>query len=272
MTALLAIAAVVLRLHADALRLAVVGDIGAGTAEVAAGIARVHGATPLDAILTTGDNVYPCGVQSASDPKWEVVRPLAALGIPIFPVLGNHDHCGKADAEIGTAIFPTWRFPAREYVIHSAVADIAMLDTSPYAAGRAPPPDLTRQFAGSTAPWRLAVGHHPLISSGYHGHLPRGEHQRMLHLIPAMRAAKVDLYVCGHDHHLELIDGRPRMLISGAGSDPVPPLLRHAKTLWAGDGPPYRGFAVVEITSEKIAVRFYDAGGTPRSRAFTFTR
>ena len=30
----------------------------------------------------TGDNVYPCGVKSASDPKWSVVRPLSALGIP----------------------------------------------------------------------------------------------------------------------------------------------------------------------------------------------
>ena len=93
----------------------------------------------------------------------------------------------------------------------------------------------------------------------------------MTALIPAMQQAGVDLYICGHDHHLELIDGNPRMLISGAGSDPVPPVLRHADTIWANDGPPYRGFAVLEITNDSISIRFYDADGDARSRAFVFT-
>ena len=90
----------------------------------------------------------------------------------------------------------------------------------------------------------------------------------MTALIPAMRQAGVDLYTCGHDHHLELIEGKPRMLISGAGSEPVPPLLRHAHTVWANEGPPYRGLAIVEIIAKSIAIRFYDAEGKPRSRWF----
>jgi hypothetical protein len=83
-----------------------------------------------------------------------------------------------------------------------------------------------------------------------------------------MRQAHVDLYMCGHDHHLELINGNPRMLISGAGSQPVPPLLRHAHTLWANEGPSYRGLAIVEISADSMAIRFYDAEGTVRSRWF----
>lgn len=94
----------------------------------------------------------------------------------------------------------------------------------------------------------------------------------MLRLLPAMRAAHVDLYVCGHDHHLELIRGRPMMLISGAGSEPIPPLFRHAKTIWANEGPGYRGFAVVEIGPKSMAIRFYDASGRPRSRPFSIER
>jgi len=254
-----------------ALRIVVVGDIGAGTTEIARGIERLNRESPIGAIITTGDNIYPCGVKSLSDPHWNVLRPLSSLGIPIYPVLGNHDHCGNPDAEIGVPM-PNWRFPARKYVIHKAVADFAMLDTTPYADGRAPPPDIDTLFNGSTAPWRIAVGHHPLLSSGYHGRLPRDEHRRMVALIPAMRSARVDLYICGHDHHLELIDGRPRMLISGAGSDPVPPLLRHVKTIWANEGPPYRGFAILEISATTISIRFYDAEGDPRSRAFTFRK
>src|SRR5947207_7091825 len=53
----------------EVLRFAVVGDAGDGTALVAHAIARVHAAMPLDAIILPGDNVYPCGVRSADDPK-----------------------------------------------------------------------------------------------------------------------------------------------------------------------------------------------------------
>jgi tartrate-resistant acid phosphatase type 5 len=266
---ILAAVALTLQIRGDTLRIAVVGDIGAGTKEIALGIAAVHRAAPLDAIVTTGDNIYPCGVRSASDPQWDLLRPLASLGVPIYPVLGNHDRCGNAAAEIGAPL-PNWRFPSTEYVVQTAAADFAMLDTTAYAEGRAPPPDIGALFSGSTTAWRIAVGHHPLLSSGYHGHFPRGEHHRMLRLIAAMRQAHVDLYMSGHDHHLELIRDRPLMLISGAGSEPIPPVLRHAQTLWANEGPAVRGFAVVEITPQLLSIRFFDWRGAARSPRFDF--
>ena len=81
------------------LRLAVTGDTGEGAAAVAKAIARVHAAAPVDAILLTGDNFYPCGIGSVDDPRWSLARPLTAIGVPVFPVLGNHDYCGKAVPE-----------------------------------------------------------------------------------------------------------------------------------------------------------------------------
>ena len=254
-----------------AVRIAVVGDIGSGTEAIARGIARINRESPIEAIITTGDNIYPCGVKSLNDPRWVVLAPLSRLGIPIHPVLGNHDYCGDPDAEIGAPL-PNWQFPSRQYVFHTLLADFAMLDTNRYALGRAPPPDVDTLLAGSATTWRIAVGHHPLLSSGYHGHFPRDQHRLMVALIPKMRHARVDLYICGHDHHLELIDGQPRMLISGAGSEPVPPLLRHARTIWANEGPAYRGFAILEITATSMSIRFYDADGDPRSRAFVFRK
>jgi tartrate-resistant acid phosphatase type 5 len=254
-----------------AVRIAVVGDVGSGTEAIARGLARLHRQSPIEAIITTGDNIYPCGVKSLKDPRWRVLAPLSGLGIPIHPVLGNHDYCGDPDLEVGAPL-ANWDFPAREYLFHTALADFAMLDTNRYASGRAPPPDVGALLNGSTTRWRIAVGHHPLLSSGYHGRLPRAEHHRMVALIPAMRHARVDLYICGHDHHLELIDGQPRMLISGAGSDPVPPLLRHANTIWANEGPPYRGFAILEIAPDSLSIQFYDAAGDARSRAFVMKR
>ncbi|HSY52549.1 MAG TPA: metallophosphoesterase [Thermoanaerobaculia bacterium] len=261
---------------AGTLRIAVVGDTGEGSDRVARGIARLHARTPLDAIVITGDAFYPCGPASAKDRQWDRVRALSQVGVPLFPVLGNHDFCGKSapDTQIGATTVPHWQFPARQYVVESKVAELLLLDTTPFAANRnAGAADAVKQvFSSTKTTWRLAVGHHPIVSSGYHGHFPRAEHLRMLTLEPLMKRAKVDLYICGHDHHLELIDGQPRLLISGAGSDPVPPLIPHAKTLYPSDATRQLGFAVVELEVHTMTIRFYDGEGNVISKPFIFRR
>jgi tartrate-resistant acid phosphatase type 5 len=254
------------------LRVAVAGDAGDGTAAVARGIAKVHAARPLDAIVLPGDNIYPCGVRSVTDPRWAILRPLSAIGIPILPVLGNHDVCGDAGAQIAaTGVFPQWRFPAREYVVHGGVADFAMLDTNPLSRGAAPP-DVASLFAGSAARWRIAVGHHTVVSSGWHGYFPRAEHRNMRRLLTPLREAKVDLYVCGHDHHLELIDGKPRFLVSGAASDPIVPVALHPRTLWPDALRRQGGFAVLELRAESISVTFFTVEGRRIGGPFRFRR
>lgn len=253
------------------LRLAITGDTGSGAEAVAAGIARVHAQQALDAILLTGDNFYPCGVATVDDPRWSLVTPLTRIGIPLFPVLGNHDSCGKADPDaqiLATGRIPNWRFPAREYVLRAGIADFAFVDTDPYVKGRsrALESSLQEAFATSKTPWRVIVGHHPVLSSGYHGYFPRDEVRRMREVIPTLRAVKADLYICGHDHHLELIRGRMRHLISGAGSSPVPPIKLRLSTVFPPEIRRERiGFAVVELREQSIRVRFYDGKGRPKS-------
>jgi 3',5'-cyclic AMP phosphodiesterase CpdA len=263
--------------HAATLRVAVVGDTGEGSDRVANGIAKLHARTPLDAVIITGDAFYPCGPSSASDPQWNRVRALSRIGIPLFPVLGNHDFCGKSSpaVQIGASAVPHWQFPARQYVVDSNLAELLMLDTTPYAAGR------NDDAAGAlrdvfstkkTTPWRIAAGHHPILSSGYHGHFPRDQHLRMVTLDPLMRRGKVDLYICGHDHHLELIEANPRLLISGAGSDPVPPLVPHKHTLFPSEATAQLGFATVELDTLSMTIRFFDGDGNAISKPFVFKR
>ncbi|MEA2164405.1 MAG: tartrate-resistant acid phosphatase type 5 [Thermoanaerobaculia bacterium] len=267
---------VALHARGNVLRIAVVGDTGEGSDRVARGIARLHAASPLDAVIITGDAFYPCGPASKRDPQWSRARALSRIGIPLFPVLGNHDYCGKSslDAQIGAPAVPHWQFPARQYVIDAKVAELLMLDTTPYANGRNDDAaDAVRDaFASKKAVWRIAAGHHPIISSGYHGHFPRAQHLRMITIEPAMKRAGVDLYICGHDHHLELIDGNPRFLISGAGSDPVPPLIPHAKTLFPSEARAQLGFAVLELDDHTMTIRFYDGEGVAISKRFAFRR
>ncbi|HEY0143674.1 MAG TPA: metallophosphoesterase [Thermoanaerobaculia bacterium] len=251
------------------LRIAVAGDTGSGSEAVAKGIARVHRATPLDAILLTGDNFYPCSPRSVDDERWSLVRPLVAVGPPLFPVLGNHDHCGGGPEP--QLRWPHWRLPARQYALRSPLADFAMLDTTPYVFGQsAEAEDAVRAtFARSASRWRIVVGHHPILSSGWHGYFPRDQVRRMRAITPLLEASRVDYYVCGHDHHLELVRGKPMYLVSGAGSDPIPPLLLRRQTIFPGEVRRERiGFAIMEITREAIRVRFYDGNGNPRSEWF----
>jgi tartrate-resistant acid phosphatase type 5 len=256
------------------LRLAVTGDTGNGTTTLAAAIARVHREAPLDGILLTGDNFYPCGVTSVKDPRWDLARPLTKIGVPIFPVLGNHDYCGKAVPEAqtqATGAIPNWRFPAMQYAIRTPMADFAFLNTTPFVRSRQAEnsslQSMIRQtFASSKTPWRVIVGHHPVISSGYHGYFPRDEVARMRELIPLLRETRADLYICGHDHHVELIRGRMLHLVSGAGSAPIPPIKLRTTTVFPEEIARERiGFAVLEITARTIRVRMYDSQGRPRS-------
>lgn len=254
------------------LRLAVAGDTGKGTDALAKGIARVHTATALDALVLVGDTFYPCGVGSENDARWSLVAPLTRIGIPLFPVLGNHDSCGKSDPDAqirATGVVKNWRFPARQYVLRTPVADFVFVDTTPFATGKshAVEPAIREAFAASKAPWQVMVGHHPVISSGYHGYFPRDQVRRMRGLLPALTAAGVDLVIGGHDHHEELIRGKLLHLISGAGSSPIPAIKLRTTTVFP---PEIRlrepvSFAVAEISAQSIRVRFYDASGQPRS-------
>lgn len=254
------------------LRIVVVGDTGNGTNAVSKGISKVHATTPLDAILLTGDNFYPCGVTSTKDPNWDLVRPLTRIGVPVFPVLGNHDYCGKADPDAqvrASGLIANWRFPARQYAVRSPVADFLFVETTPHVKGRARSIAKTIRSSFRNTPkakWRVVIGHHPVISSGYHGYRPKNEVQKMRDLIPALRDARADFYICGHDHHMELIRGQMLHLISGAGSAPIPPIKLRLKTVYPSE---IRlepiGFAVVEISARAIRVRMYDGEGKARS-------
>jgi tartrate-resistant acid phosphatase type 5 len=253
------------------LRIAVAGDSGKGTEVLAKAIARVHAAAPIDAILLTGDNFYPCGIESIDDPRWSLVRPLTRIGVPIFPVLGNHDYCGKAVPEAQTrasGAIPQWKFPAPQYALRTPVADFAFINTTPWVRGyETPLASMVRAtFASSKAPWRIVVGHHPVISSGWHGYFPRDEVGRMRTLIPMLLETKVDFYICGHDHHMELIRGRMLHLVSGAGSSPIRPIRLRTTTVFPTEiRGEHIGFAIVEITAKTIRVRMYDANGKPRT-------
>jgi len=229
----------------DRVRLAAVGDAGADASRVAAGLRALHSTDPIDAIILLGDNVYPCGVRSDSDPAWSRVEPLR-IGVPIFPVLGNHDYgnpvqlagrtvvCGNPSPQSQldkSALWPDWRFPARNYHLALGELEVFLIDTTPIARGwnlsfRGSHPseairyELSESLSESTAAWKIVVGHHVIFSSGPHGLSDNLERRNMRALLPILERGGADLYLCGHDHHLEIIgrSQQPQFAVSGAGS------------------------------------------------------
>lgn len=295
--------------HDDAtLRLIVSGDAGTGSPKIHNGIVLVAKTKKVDAILLLGDNIYPCGVRSIDDPLWSVVRNnYSDAGVPIYPVLGNHDYGDPTPQNRGTDIkcepspqaqidetghLKNWIFPARQYALRSPLADIVMLDSQPIAS------DWPASFLGSfrakdeaqwadsalsesKGAWRIVVGHHTIYSSGIHG-IGNHSNQRNMRrtLLPIFKARKVDLYICGHDHNAELIgkNRRPAFLIAGNGSVSATMTLRTAKDEPATDFPesfppnPLVGFSLVEISKSELHITFYDGLGIVRSPVYVLRK
>lgn len=251
------------------LRVAVVGDVGAGASAVAAGIGRLNKVAPMAGIVIAGDNFYPCGVRSLTDPLWKSIEPLTSLGVPLIVALGNHDYCRDPDVQVqATGIVANWIMPARQYVVRNPLADFVVIDSTPVAEGESLDAieALRSGFSTSRSPWRIVVGHHPPLSSGYHGYVTRNEVKNVRQLVEPLRAQRVDLYIGGHEHHQELLRWKPNILVSGAGSQPIVPITLRRQTVWPKSiqREPI-GFALLEITRPEMRVQFYDRRGTATS-------
>ena len=61
-------------------------------------------------------------------------------------------------------------------------------------------------MSGSTAKWKIVVGHHAIRSAGHHG----DTQELVKQLLPILQANNVDLYMNGHDHCLEHISSNER--------------------------------------------------------------
>jgi tartrate-resistant acid phosphatase type 5 len=264
------------------LRLLAVGDTGEGPDErgshLATTIAAMRKVEGADAMLLLGDNIYRCGAKSTSDPEWQrVIAPLFAVGVPIYPVLGNHDWGRREQVgctfsnpaaqiqKTGTAGFELWRFPAPTYIVQTEIAELVMFDSSPIAEnwpdeiGKALCPLRAALAAPKTKPWRIVVAHHPLYSCGEHGNDRATQNMRDA-LQTLLVESKVDLYVAGHDHDLELATApvaSPVFLVSGSGSK-----IRRRGARCA-EGENFRivgGFAVLDMTANDLTIRVHCNG------------
>ncbi len=235
-------------------------------------------------VISAGDNFYPAGVQSVTDPHWrrsfEDVYTAPALRTPWYAALGNHDYRGVAQAQVDyTHLSSRWRMPSRYYKVAGEALganflDLFVIDTSPLAdrgnydemlqqlaRGHLEAHDGARQIAWlrdelrrSTAPWKIVVGHHP-IYSGDHG----DSAELVAQVAPLLEAHGVQVYINGHDHNLQHIRrGRVDYVCTGAGADAVGSVTPVEGTCYCLSRP---GFAMFGLDRETLQLEFRDLTG-----------
>ncbi len=257
-------------------RFLAIGDMGTGGCgqhAVADSLAAKAQRDGLDFILTVGDNFYPFGVSSLEDPQWrakfEEVYSAPALQVPIYASLGNHDYASNPDAQVAySSRSSRWIMPARYYTFHRTLADgtdvqFFAVDTTPIQMN-APVVSaqlswLDQELSRSEARWKIVFGHHPVFSHGLHGPTPALVEK----LRPLLETNRVDLYIAGHDHTLEMLKpvNGVHYCISGggAGTDNAYPVAWTEESLYAATR---GGFAFFRISKSELVIEFVRVDST----------
>lgn len=255
-------------------RLVGFGDFGyrgvdSGRFLVATAIQKRHKEQPFNVGLTVGDNFYPRGVDSVTDPTWKEIweKDYSPLKIPFFATLGNHDYDGNETAQVEyTQKSPTWKMPGRYYTFKAGPIQFFALDTDEGTAKsyfwRSSKPWSKSQVdwldqqlkAHANARWKIVYGHHPIYSDGEHGDTSRMLRQ----LLPILKAHKIDVYLAGHDHDLQyhVKDGIHFAIIGGGGKDTRAITKRRAEFAVAR-----HGFLDLTATDKTMLLRIMSAGG-----------
>ncbi|MCA9618120.1 MAG: metallophosphoesterase [Myxococcales bacterium] len=271
--------------EADEVTFAAVGDagyVGPARATVAASIRRVCEGV-CDFVIHLGDNLYPAGV--ADDADADRLRCiLDSYGsTPTYAILGNHDYGAlvptleRARAELQLLSELPRATGGHFFRFDAGPTRLVALDTNLLVRGRptaAGYDALTRWLRGARSPslpWSVAFGHHPVVSNGSHrsagGYRDIGlelwKGQFLSHVLRTHVLPRVDLYLSGHEHNLQMLVASPSTLqvVSGSASKcNSPPRQRPQPALLERYG---YGFALIHATRERLEVTIHDAWGEP---------
>lgn len=279
------------------IRFAMMGDQGTGTAKqyaVGAALRNLCAAEGCDFVVLLGDNLYPEGALSVTDPIWQTrfELPYAGIDVPFHAALGNHDFgisgtdWEREDAEVEyTNHSDRWSMPHPHYNMRHGPVGFMMLDTNRLLWGMTDDGDQRVWYgpafdAVASAPWKIAVGHHPYRSNGTHGNmgsygggddsLPPDSTAREIigtdikAFFDELVCGRVDMYVSAHDHDMEWLNapgecGGTELVVSGAGGTTSPFVRNDTPYFWHEDGP--GGFLYVVADATTLTGRFVSQDG-----------
>jgi tartrate-resistant acid phosphatase type 5 len=247
-------------------------------------------AASLDAgfIVAVGDNFYPGGVQSISDPNWhysfEEIYRAYVLHCDWYVALGNHDYKGSIQAQIDySTVSRRWHMPAPYYSRKINLNDgkellLVVMDTNPFIDAYYSKDDemgknvsvqdtakqrrwleQTLSDTSASIKWKIVVGHHPMYSGGKR--IKSKDTDDMKRKFQSLfDRTKVAAYLCGHEHDLQVI--RPAghfttQFLSGTGCEVRPSGSTEGTQFFASEP----GFMTFSATADKIRVQVVHANG-----------
>ena len=236
----------------------------------------------LDYIVSTGDNFYPRGVESAKSIRFNVTwRNIYNFGmlrnVPWYIAIGNHDYePGGEEIEQHLLTYGhldnIWILPhfwyTRTFRTGRTNLQLIILDTTAMKMGKHNSKLqynwMKKQLMHSKADWQILVLHHPVYSVGNYGPCDRFLVQ---YVLPFIETYGVDIVLSGHDHTLQHIKskyGGPDFVISGAGGkEPYEQHVQYTKQLkqkgidlhmFVSDN----GFVAFDVFNNRMKVQFYD--------------
>lgn len=271
----------------------VLGDFGRfgeyNQKEVANQMAKTAVEIDVDFVVSVGDNFYPNGVQSIQDPHFEKsfenIYPHFDLQCDWYLGLGNHDYSGNIQAQIDYSnVSRRWHMPEQyfEKIIElkgGKKLQLIFIDTNPFIKSYYKNDDEkarnvkkqdtiaqkrwlieTLNKKDTSILWKIVVGHHPMYTGGKRVKSPDTKDIETL-LSGLFNDYKVDAYLCGHEHDLQIIKSKncyTTQFLSGAGSE-VRPTGNREGTIFALSVP---GFMAFSVNEDKILVRLINAFGT----------
>jgi 3',5'-cyclic AMP phosphodiesterase CpdA len=229
------------------------GDFGGGPAQgaVAAGMLQwVRDGHRVDALVTTGDNVYSFG-----EPKYfeaYLKAPYRALqnagARPMWATLGNHDVAAGHGAEQLEFL----GLPPLPYAKTLPGVRFLFLDAN-RPGDPAQKQWLSDRLADPAPPlFTVAAFHQPVFSCGLHGRT-----QTVIeHWYPLLNSGKVSLVLTGHDHDYEryLTAEGTTFIVTGGGGRELYPLFPGCTAPERRAGAVKHHFTGVEVYSDRMAV------------------
>lgn len=232
--------------------------------------------------VLAGDNVYPDGVTSATDPILTKVfdKYYNKLNIPFVVALGNHDYGGR---------LPTWEngdfqllhakknklfhLPNFYYTYSTENVVFAVIDTTKLVwrideEKQAQVVAAGLKEATTSGKWFMVVGHHPYLSNGDHGNAGNfdgfsfpsqvsGSHFKKF--MDKHVCGKAQFYLSGHDHNLQMIDGKiaqcnTQLIVSGSGAS-NDKLSNRNKVLFQSEN---LGFFHLSVSASEVKVKAWN--------------
>ncbi|PZR14511.1 MAG: hypothetical protein DI536_10685 [Archangium gephyra] len=277
-----------------AVRFIAIGDTGKGNTgqnQVGQAIGTFCAANGCDFVVMLGDNFYPSGVSSTTDPQWQTafVQPYATVNAPFYAVLGNHDYGGdgagteiqKGDNQVAySAVNPKWRMPSHHYKWQVGDVEFFAADTnrSMFGIDQNVKRDFDTWLPNSTALWKIVFAHHPYKSNGPHGNagsyddlpfVPIANGNGVKDFVEDRVCGRADFYITGHDHNIQWLQAtctrngstlNTGLILSG-GAASTTALERNQPNYYQSDA---LGFVYIVIQGRSFTATFFDGDGVQK--------